>query len=253
MFLKKISIPRNILKELTLQNKEEYWKNFEENFQELRQKGFIKLPKINFIDFSKHAKKITDEMGDKTFLENGYHHKIFLNELGFSEDVKKKLYSFAKQEFNYKGSPKDQYHISRKVTPGNSKEMFRGHFDSHLLTFVFPISIPDKNFHNDAGQLIFFPHLRKQPSSEISNLVSKIWYKRYASQEGLEKLKKSNKYFIEHFEDMRPLLFLGNTFFHTNFPVSKSHRTTRLTLLAHFYDPSPKFGIGSVMRLLRGR
>ena len=27
----------------------------------------------------------------------------------------------------------NQYHIARKVEPGNSKEMFRAHFDSHLL------------------------------------------------------------------------------------------------------------------------
>ena len=236
-----------------MSNKENYWKNFEDSFQNLKENGFIKLPKIDFVDFSSHFLHISKEMKGKTFLENGISHNKFLDEIGFNKQVKEKLYNFAKQEFKYEGEVSDEYHVARKVIPGNSKEMFRAHFDSHLFTFVFPISIPNKDFHNDAGQLIFFPHLRKQPQSEFSNLISKIWYKQYASKNGLEKLKKNNKYFIEYFEDMRPLLFLGNTFFHTNYPVSKSHETTRLTLLAHFYDPSPEFGVGSFLRALRNR
>ena len=51
----------------------------------------------------------------------------------------------AKKTLNYKGDLTNQYQYCQKVEPGNSKEMFRAHFDSHLFTFVFPISIPDKN------------------------------------------------------------------------------------------------------------
>ena len=58
---------------------------------------------------------------------------------------------------------------------------------------------------------------------------------------------------IELFDDYRPLLFLGNTFFHTNKPVDEDASSYRLTLLTHFYDPSPKYGVGNILRILRSR
>ena len=234
-------------------NKENYWLNLETNYEALKNDGFLKLPKIDFVDLDDYFSLINEEMGNKTFLENGNMHKKFLDDIGFNDEIKSFLLKMAKKDFKFKGDLTNQYHIARKVEPGNSKEMFRAHFDSHLFTFVFPISIPDKKTDNDAGQLIYFPHLRKQPKSELSNLLTKAWYKKYAHKEGLEKLKKNNRHHIDYFDDMRPLLFLGNTFFHTNYPVSINHNKTRLTLLAHFFDPSPKYGVGNLLRFFRNR
>ena len=155
--------------------------------------------------------------------------------------------------FNYKGDPSNQYHVARKVEPGNSKEMFRAHFDSHLFTMVLPIKIPDVNQDGSAGELMYFPNARKAPKNEISNFIGKAFYKKYASKEGLEKFSLSSPQKVDNFRDYQPLLFIGNTTLHTNYPVSSSCASYRLTLLAHFFDPSPKYGVGGLLRLIRNR
>ena len=57
----------------------------------------------------------------------------------------------------------------------------------------------------------------------------------------------------DSFEDYRPLLFIGNTTLHTNKQVTADCSSYRLTLLAHFFDPSPRYGIGNLLRKLRAR
>ena len=81
----------------------------------------------------------------------------------------------------------------------------------------------------------------------------KAFYKKYASKEGLEKFSLSSPQKVDNFRDYQPLLFIGNTTLHTNYPVSSSCASYRLTLLAHFFDPSPKYGVGGLLRLLRNR
>ena len=63
----------------------------------------------------------------------------------------------------------------------------------------------------------------------------------------------NHKKIVDNFKDYQPLLFVGNTTLHTNFPVSIDCSSYRLTLLAHFFDPSPKYGIGGFLRLIRNR
>ena len=53
---------------------------------------------------------------------------------------------------------------------------------------------------------------------------------------------------IDDFRDYQPLLFIGNTPLHTNYPVSNNCSSYRLTLMAHFFDPSPKYGVGGLLR-----
>ena len=98
-----------------------------------------------------------------------------------------------KKNFSYKGDLSNQYHVARKVEPGNSKEMFRAHFDSHLFTMVLPIKIPETTENGTAGDLIYFPNARKVPSNEISNFIGKAFYKRYASKEGMESFSSKNQ------------------------------------------------------------
>ena len=131
--------------------------------------------------------------------------------------------------------------------------MFRAHYDSHLFTFVFPITIPKRVNNCDNGQLIFFPKNRPQPSNEFMNAYTKILHKKYASKEGVDGLCKRKEYIIDDFSSMEPILFLGNTTLHTNYPVGKDANSHRLTLLSHLFDPSPSFSIGSLMRKLRNR
>tara|TARA_Y100000992_G_scaffold225110_1_gene156797 strand:+ start:775 stop:1494 length:720 start_codon:yes stop_codon:yes gene_type:complete len=239
------------MKDEIIQN---FWSDIDERLDSLLSDGYVKLPSIKFMSLKNLSDDIHKEMGDKTFKEFCKPHKEFIEKLKVKKYLTPKLYELAKQKFKFSGTIDDQYHIARKVEPGNSKEMFRGHFDSHLFTIVFPLSIPEKHTkESNNGALIYFPNIRKHPENEIKNLFGKVYYKKYASEKGLKKLGQKTKMKIESFENYEPLLFLGNTFLHTNYPVDSDCSKYRLTLLAHYFDPSPKYGVGSLLRMIRNR
>lgn len=232
-------------------NIKEYWKDIDSRLEKLVDVGYTKLPSLRDFDLDFLASDISNEMGTSTFKELGLNHKKFLDEFKFDKYLTPKLHKIAKEAFKYKGDLSNQYHIARKVEPGNSKEMFRAHFDSHLFTMVLPIKIPETTKEGTSGDLIYFPNARKFPSNEITNFIGKAYYKKYASKEGIEKFSSTKK--IDNFKDYQPLLFVGNTTLHTNYPVSLNCSSFRLTLLAHFFDPSPKYGVGGLLRLIRNR
>ena len=234
-------------------NIKEYWQDIDSNLENLLKHGFVKLPSLKMFELDLLADDISDEMGPLTFKELGSRHKRFLDKLEVNKYLTPKLHGIARDCFNYKGDSSNQYHVARKVEPGNSKEMFRAHFDSHLFTMVLPIKIPDANQDGSAGELMYFPNARKAPKNEISNFIGKAFYKKYASKEGLEKFSLRSTKKVDNFRDYQPLLFIGNTTLHTNYPVSSSCSSYRLTLLAHFFDPSPKYGVGGLLRLIRNR
>ena len=234
-------------------NTKEYWKDIDSKLKQLINQGYVKLPSLNQFDLDSLASDISNEMGSLTFKESGSRHKEFLEKLEVNKFLTPKLLEIAQDIFNFKGDMSNQYHIARKVEPGNSKEMFRAHFDSHLFTMVLPIKIPDFCEDGTAGDLIYFPQSRKVPKNEITNFIGKIYYKKYASKKGIEKFSLNKKRNVDNFKDYQPLLFIGNTTLHTNYPVSHSCSSYRLTLLAHFFDPSPKYGVGSLLRFIRNR
>ena len=234
-------------------NNREYWEDIDSRLEKLIDIGYVKLPSLAEYDLDFLASDILNEMGMSTFKELGSSHKNFLDDLEVHKYLTPKLHRIAKEVFGFKGELSNQYHVARKVEPGNSKEMFRAHFDSHIFTMVLPIKIPETDMKGTAGDLIYFPYARKVPSNEITNFIGKVYYKKYASKEGIEKFSLNNSRKIDNFRDYQPLLFIGNTTLHTNFPVSISCSSYRLTLLAHFFDPSPKYGVGSLLRLIRKR
>ena len=234
-------------------NIEHYWHDIDSRLEQLLEKGFVKLPSLSIFDLDFLANSISDEMGSLTFKELGSAHKNFLDSLSVDKYLNPKLIKIAKDVFNFKGDISNQYHVARKVEPGNSKEMFRAHFDSHLFTMVLPIKIPEITEEGTTGDLIYFPYARKAPSNEISNFIGKAYYKKYASKEGMEKFSSHCQKKVDNFRDYEPLLFIGNTTLHTNYPVSLGCSSYRLTLLAHFFDPSPKYGVGGLLRLIRNR
>ena len=79
----------------------------------------------------------------KALESNVYQPVNYLDNLQVDKHLTPKLFELAKKMFSYKGDLSNQYHVARKVEPGNSKEMFRAHFDSHLFTMVLPIKIPE--------------------------------------------------------------------------------------------------------------
>lgn len=234
-------------------NIEEYWSDIDNRLKNLIENGYVKLPSLKIFELESIAASISDEMGSLTFKELGQNHKIFLDNLKIDKYLLPKLLEIAKTNFSFKGNLSNQYHVARKVEPGNSKEMFRAHFDSHLFTMVLPLKIPESIHEGSSGELIYFPNTRSMPSNEINNFIGKAYYKKYASKDGIEKfsLKKEKK--VESFGDYQPLLFIGNTTLHTNYPVSINCSSYRLTLLAHFFDPAPKYGVGGMLRLIRNR
>ena len=234
-------------------NIKEYWSDIDSRLENLLNDGYVKLPSLRMLNLEHIASNISDEMGSLTFKELGLCHKNFLDELAIEKYLTPKLHKIASEVFSYKGDDSNQYHVARKVEPGNATEMFRAHFYSHLFTMVIPIKIPETTNNGTAGDLIYFPYARKVPGNEITNFVGKAYYKRYASKEGMEKFSSNSSKKVDDFRDYQPLLFVGNTTLHTNYPVSPDCSSYRLTLLAHFFDPSPKYGVGGLLRLIRNR
>lgn len=230
-----------------------YWKDIDVKIDELLKNGYTQLPSITEFDLDLASENILRAMGSSTFVEASPPHMSFLDTIGIDKYLSPKLFDKAKSCFGYKGSPDDQYNIARKVEPGNSKEQFRAHFDSHLFTMVLPIKIPSAPKNGSAGELITYFKARRFPKSEIENVLGKVFFKRYASESGIRKFSRNHLENVYDFLDYRPILFLGSSTLHTNKAVSIGCNSARLTLLAHFFDPAPKYGIGSTLRLLRNR
>jgi len=224
------------------------------HLEELLAAGSVKLPALGEgFDLDGLAREVARQVAGNTFTELSDVHREFVDRLDLRRDLADRLCGLARRHLGYKGGPDDQYHIARFVTPGNSKECFRSHFDSHLFTLVLPISIPSNDEPLGAGELIFVPRARRHPRNEIENLVTKTYFKRYASERAVRSLLSSGACRVESFSEMRPLLFLGMTTLHTNMPVTQSASKPRLTFLAHYFDPASKVGVGSLLRRLRNR
>jgi hypothetical protein len=235
-------------------NFEEYWGRIECKFDDLIKYGFIYLPPISEIDLKEIDGEISNSMQGKVFKELNSKHKMFIDKILLDKCLAPKLFKLAKEKFEYKGSISNQYHVARMVTNENKKEGYRAHFDSHIFTLVMPINIPKSESESASiGGLMFFPKIRKFTNNEFVNFIGKLWFHRYASKKGLNKLSLKYTMHTNNFEDYRPLLFLGRSVFHANATISEKMSSHRLTLLAHYFDPSPKYGIGSLLRIIRNR
>jgi len=233
--------------------KNNYWDCLDEKLIELQEKGFAKLPSIAELNLSATANLVSTQMGKKTFKASCSEHKVFRDALLLEKVLAPKLYKLAQEKYDYLGPITSQYHVARRVINGG-KEKYRAHFDSHLFTIVFPIQIPEVTCADDSsGELMFFPNLRKRPKNELSNFLGKLWYYQYASDEGVKRLSQKNTMMTESFLDYEPLIFLGNVVFHANREVFTQSESYRLTLISHYFDSSPKYGIGNILRILRRR
>ncbi|MGB1345151.1 MAG: hypothetical protein ACPH5I_03155 [Amylibacter sp.] len=221
---------------------------------ELTKNGFTYLPSIFELTQSLNTySSICSQLNGKTYIENSLGQNELVNAMGLEKLFDKFLKS-NEENYGAKLGKDDKYFIARHVKPGQNSEAYRGHFDSHLLTIVLPIKIPEivNGKNTERGELKAFPKTRSFRKSEILNIFQKLYWKLFASKSGFEKLEKNNKMICEYFDDYRPFAFIGVTTFHGNNIVS-SENTDRLTLLCHCFDPSPKFGIGNTLRKLRNR
>ena len=211
--------------------------------------GYVKLPSLRSIEDpseiinAKHSSTYTS--GSE--FQKRYHEIIDLNK------ITNQLSEIAFSKFNIKVDKTDVYKILRVVQSSNIKESYRMHFDSHLFTLVTPVVIP-KISSSESGQLITFPNLRVEPISNIYNFVSKLFYKFFfQGKKNIIKLSKTNKTVEFDFYDNVPILFLGRSTLHGSRGFDKIPEGIRITMLTHFFDPSPKYGIGNLIRLIRNR
>ena len=231
----------------------EYWKHAVDRFPELLSNGFIKLDAMKLEDKTTIVESIKDEMMGANFKESGKAHQKFLSDIGIFEHFQQSLYQLATEHLNYTGTIENQYHIARCVSNLNHSEAYRSHFDSHLFTLVIPLEIPAEPRIERSGALYFLSKARPLARNEFENFLGKVYFKKFSGMQGYRRLAKQSGFETYDFADGRPLLFCGSTTLHGNFPVARDLNCDRLTLLAHFFDPAPAFGVGNLFRFIRAR
>ena len=213
--------------------------------------GFAKLPSIlSLVEENNYLEMFQSAAQHKTYKENSESHLKLVDDMDLHK-LFDALYDHGTQ-LGLNIDKADRYFISRYVNNGQSSEGYRGHFDSHFITIVLPVLIPQDGVQHDCGELMVVPNMRGHNSSEIINILQKIYFKKFNTAKKYEDLIASGKGRVLNFRDYEPLVFYGNRTFHGNFPLKNSH-FDRLTFLCHLYDTSPRYGIGSLLRKLRKR
>lgn len=218
---------------------------------DLKTNGFSKLPSVSSLVQQNNYFDIYKNEGElKTYKENSVAHFKLIRDMDL-EKLFDALYIHGK-ELKLKINREDRYFISRFVKNGQVSEGYRGHFDSHFVTIVIPVLIPQAGEQFTNGELFAAPNFRGHISSEIINIFQKAYFKKLNTKKTYLDLIKKGKANVLNFTDCEPFVFYGNRTFHGNFPLLNS-KSDRLTFLCHLYDTSPRFGIGALLRKLRSR
>jgi hypothetical protein len=219
---------------------------------ELISNGYTSLPQIKIESISSDEIDYLISSRDKTYTASTEFHKKYIEKNKIYLELKNDLKEIAKKYYKNKAKYDDTYSITRITKGSQSSESYLGHFDSHLFTLVTPVVIPEANTE-EFGQLIIFPKIRKEPKNELINIFWKTFYKIYNTKEKFTKLMEKKNYVELDFKDSNPILFLGRVSLHANRGFKEDMKTYRITLLTHFFDPSPKYGIGNMLRIFRSR
>lgn len=181
---------------------------------------------------------------------------LALNSLGISESDLKSLTTLHGAQ---NGVPVDQgcdfassYIIHRRTKSGDKSEAYRFHFDSHLITVLVPLSIP-QGANQTSGSLIVFPAIRKLSKNPFLNVISKTLFKAFASKLGFVVLKSVSQSVEVNLSTYEPVIFAGCSSLHGNFPFTEASAPDRQVLLMHFYDAPGHLGVGQLIRRIRSR
>lgn len=228
-------------------------KDIHDQLEVLLDKGFAFFPnlKLNGKNFKKFN---LDKYRNRTHIKDTELHKAYLKQHNIKKILIPELVKKANQLCKKKINSNDLYCITKIIKPYQISESDKPHFDSHLFTLVTPVEIPKSNSKEYYGQLGLFIKIRQEPKNELINFLSKLYFFIFhKSQKKLNKLKDKN-YFVElGFEDMVPAIFLGRQCYHYSLPIYSSQSKKHILLITHFFDPSPKWGIGNINRYLRNR
>ena len=218
---------------------------------DLKTHGFSKLPSVSsLVQQNKYFDIYKNEGELETYKENSQAHLKLVKDMDL-EKLFDALYIHGK-ELKLKINHEDRYLISRFVKNEQVSEGYRGHFDSHFITIVIPVLIPQTGEQFTNGELFAAPNFRGHISSEVINIFQKAYFKKLNTQQTYLDLIKKGKANVLNFSDYEPFVFYGNRTFHGNFPLLNS-KSDRLTFLCHLYDTSSRFRIGSLLRKLRNR
>tara|TARA_B110000263_G_C15161356_1_gene442538 strand:- start:48 stop:737 length:690 start_codon:yes stop_codon:yes gene_type:complete len=213
--------------------------------------GYVELAELKYV-LSKFEIETMQNNSDKVFASNSEYNKVYNKQFNIDTQLRDELSDFCTEFFKIKHDINDIYTNIRVLKSFTNKESYRGHFDSHIFTLVTPICMPDSK-STESGQLIVFPKIRKEPTSELSNILGKLKYFSCRNEKGFKNLLKTKKFVEFDFKNLNPVLFLGRQSFHGNRSFKEKPDGIRISLLTHFFDPSPKYGIGNILRGLRNR
>ena len=213
--------------------------------------GHVKLPQFKWKADLNNINDVQNQ--NKNFIEFSILHQKYIKQFDIINSLQLQLKELAENKLGIKIKTNNIYCITRVISTKDTKEAYRAHFDSHVFTLITPVKIPKIKNNSDKGELVLFPKLRNEPKNEIINMIGKVNFKKFNNEIKLNELKDKKKFIEFDFFDMEPAIFLGRQGLHFNKPLKLSEGSTRITLLTHFFDPSPFWSIGNVNRLLRNR
>lgn len=221
------------------------------NSSSLFRNGYVYLPQYKSTYAPDDVMSLLGSSPD-TYKENSNLHNAYLEEHNILLSLGTALCNASKNNLGVKVDIDDVYKITRVVYATDLNESYLTHFDSHIFTLVTPLIMPPRLESNN-GELIIFNKIRKEPGNELSNMASKLFYKKNNGKQKVEYLMQHTSYIEVNFSDMVPVLFLGRQSLHCNRPFSSNAPYPRVTLLTHFFDPSPLFSVGNLNRFIRNR
>ena len=183
----------------------------------------------------------TGQLKDGFYIDNKKQIELFSNSTTLSSVVKSSQDYISTLNYN-----QNSIHVSR-VVEGGSKEKYRTHFDSHILTLVVPILMP-----NDGpklrGQLYLVPNLRKTPQNDVHNLITKLFAFRFRGEKNFTRVKALPGFQMFDLQVGQAILFNGNRSLHGN--IENLSKKKRITFIYHMTDPFPR-GVGYWVRKIR--
>jgi hypothetical protein len=158
-----------------------------------------------------------------------------LDELARSESFRSLIERIYERGTGVKPPRQDYYQILRCLTgPSANKHSYVFHYDSYVITALFPIEIPTSG---QSGDFLMIPNTRRIRKNYLSNVIDKIILDNAVSQFVLRKLTKMRMIKLTRIKMVpgNAYFFWGYRTVHTNEPCDIDK--VRATALFHYANP----------------